>query len=198
MAKRLRSVGSVEIELEEAMRRATAMSIRQGYKVMSKWTNKYYDDGEKEPLWSMALVGFENTRILLWKEKDHWRATISVKVGKDGEFPICDGFVQRNIKDKFMPAFGRMEAKIAEIRTQVHHWGFSSASPYISQALARLALYYMQEKKQRKARSVVVSIINGMYTAATVAEALSMIQSNIASSRADRLESALIWSEVFR
>ena len=174
------------------------MLIHQGYKVMSRWTNKYHGDREKEPLWSMALVGFEDTRILLWKEKDHWRATISVRVGRDGEFPVSDGFIERRIKDRFMPPFNKLEAKIQKIRAQVHHWGFSPANTYISQALARLALYYMQEKKYRKARSVIVSIINGMYTAATVTEALSMIQSNIASSRAERLETALIWSEVFR
>lgn len=187
----------IKIELEEAMRRADGMLVRQGYQVTSKWTNKYFDDGEKAPLWSMALVGLENTRVLLWEERDHWRATICVAVGKDGEFPICEGFIKRS-QDKFMFPFDKMAKKIEETRNQVFRWNWSSASPYAHLALAKLALHFSKDGKHRKARAVIQAIINGELTAATVSEALSMVQSRYAKTRAERLESAMIWGEVYR
>jgi hypothetical protein len=187
-----------EIELDEAQRRAEGMLVRQGYVAKGVWTNKYYNDGEKEPLWSMKLVGFDDTRVLLWKERTHWRATISVAVGKDGEFPVCEGFIERGNKDKFIPAFQKMQEKIQQIRERVSQWNFQPANTYSAQALALIAIYFMKEKKYVRARKAVWAIVKGEINAATISEALSMVQETFASSRAERLETAVIWWEVYK
>lgn len=186
-----------KIELEEAMRRTDAMLVRQGYRIPGRWTNKYYDDGEKEPLWSQALVGLENTRILLWKERDHWRAVISVAVGKDGEFPIAEAIILRT-QDKFFPPMVKIAARLVDTQKQVYQWGFAPANVYSSQAMARLTEHFLSTKRYRKAKQINRALINGDINAATVSEALSMIQSLYCPSREDRLASALIWGEVYR
>lgn len=174
------------------------MLVRQGYTVSSLWTEKYYDVPDNGPLWSMALLKLHNTRVLLWPEKDHWRAVICVAVGKNGEFPIAQGRIERGNKDKFPPPFAKMEQKIMAACNQVNRWGFQPANTYSAQALARLAEYYMSKKHYRKARIAQAGIINGVLNAATVSEALSIVQTMVARTREDRIESAMIWSEVYR
>lgn len=187
-----------EIDLEEVKRRAEGMLVRQGYTMYGRWTNKYFDDGEKSPLWSMLLRKLDETRILLWEEQDHWRAMISIAVGEDGEFPVAEGIIKRYQKDRPFPSFNRMEARIKETREKIYQWHFSLANTYSAQALARLANYFLVKKKYRKVGSILKAITNGEIDAATVTEALSIVQSRYASSRADRVESALIWAEVYR
>jgi len=165
---------------------------------MGKWTDKYYDDGEKEPLWSMKLVGLDDTRILLWEERDRWRAAVSIAVGRYGEFPVCEGLIERGGKNKFMPAFTKMADKIQYIQETVNRWNFLPANTYSAQALAMLALNFMRDKKYRRARMILGAVISGDLNAATISEALSMVQEKFASTRLERLESASIWREVYR
>lgn len=190
-------VRTLSIDLEEAKRRVEGMLVRQGYRAADYWTTKYYDDGEKNPLWSMALIKHENARVLLWQERDHWRATISVQVGKFGVFPVCEGIIERK-RDKFMPPAAKMEQKLAEIQNQVYSWGFSPANTYSAQAIARITDWYLKEGMPRKARAVNNAIITGELNASTVAEALSIVQNRYANTRERRMISALIWSEVYR
>jgi hypothetical protein len=197
-------VQKLEITLEEAMRRASGMLVRRGYQATDKWTNKYYEDKEKMPLWSMALVGLPNTRVLLWQGKDYWRAVICVRVGKDGEFPLAEAIITRNgmtnrfIKAKTFPTFDNIAKGIQETVDQVARWNWSSASPYAHIALARLSNYFIEQGVNRKAMAVNNAIIRGEILGATISEALSMIQEKYAKSREDRLASALIWGEVYR
>lgn len=187
----------LEIELDEAKRRTEGMLVRQGYRTCGRWTDAVYAKEEGEPIVSMALIGLENTRVLLYPERDHWRSVISVKVGRGGEFPVCSGFIERT-RSKYMPPFTKMEKKIVDTRDQVRRWGFQSANVYSAQALARLAEVYIKKKHYRKARIALSAIIFGTINAATVSEALSMVQTMVARSREDRLDSALIWSEVYK
>lgn len=188
----------IKIDLDEAIRRTEGMLVRQGYRAYGKWTDKFYDDGEKEPLWSTALVGVEDSRLLLWPEKDHWRAVISVMVGKKGHFPVCEGLILRDNKDKFIPPFQKMDDKIRLTREMVGRWNFEGASKYSHIALARLTKWFLQNGMPRKAKATNEAIITGELNAATVSEALSIVQSKYASTRERRLESAVIWREVYR
>jgi hypothetical protein len=122
---------------------------------------------------------------------------VSIGVGRHGEFPICTGFIERN-RDKFMPSFGVMEGEIVAARQQIARWDFTAANTYSAQALARLTELFMTKKHYRKARITNSMIITGKINAATVSEALSMVQTMVAKTREDRLESALIWKEVYR
>lgn len=188
----------IKIDLNEAIRRTEGMLVRQGYKAYGKWTDKFYDDGEKEPIWSTALTGVDNTRVLLWPEKDHWRAVVSVMVGMKGHFPVCEGLILRDNKDKFIPPLEKMALKIIEVQTIVGRWGFEGASKYSHIALARLTKWFLQNGMPRKAKATNEAIITGELNAATVSEALSIVQSKYASTRERRLESAVIWREVYR
>lgn len=185
------------IELDEAKRRVDGMLVRQGYKATDYWTTRFYDDGEKRPLWSRAITRFENTRVLLWKERDRWVATVSVHVGKFGVFPVCDGIIERK-RDKFILPAIKLEEKLGAIQAQIYQWGFSPANTYSAQAIARMTDWYLNNKLNTKARLINRAIITGEINAATVAEALSMIQSRYANTREQRMVSARIWSEVYR
>ena len=194
----------LEITLEEAMRRVSGMLVRQGYRVTDKWTNKYYEDKEKMPLWSMALVGLPDTRVLLWQGRDYWRAVICVAVGKDGEFPLAEAVIirekkiDRKVVPKKFPTFDNIAKGIEETRDQIARWNWSSAAPYAHIALAKLSNYFITQGKGRKALAINNAIIKGEILGATVSEALSMIQSSYAKSREERLASAMIWGEVYR
>lgn len=173
------------------------MLVRQGYRQSGMWTDRFHGKSEEGPLWSMALKELPNTRVLLFQERDQWKAVVSVAVGNNGEFPLCAGTIERK-KDKFMPPASKMTQKIEEARQRILAWDFRSANPYAAQALARLTEYYMKKKHYRKARITNAAIISGLINAATVSEALSIVQTVVARTREDRLESALIWGEVYR
>lgn len=173
------------------------MLVRQGYTAMGKWVLERYDDKEKDPIWSMSLTGFVLTRVLLYPEKHRWRAVVSVRVGRGGELPVCTGLIDRK-KSKFIPPFVKMETKIAEAVGKTYRWATEPANVYSAQALARLVEVFIKKKNYRKARIALSMIIFGTINAATVAEALSMVQTLVAKSREDRLDSSLIWSEVYR
>lgn len=190
-------MAQTKIELDEAMRRTEAMLVRLGYTVSSRWTDKYEADTERKPLWSMALPGLKDTRVLLWEEKDHWRAVISVAVGKDGEYPIAEAIVLRS-KDLFFPPFEKVVARLTDVKAQVHNWGFAPANIYSAQALARMTKWFLQQGMPRKAKATNEAIITGELNAATVSEALSIVQSRYASHRLYRLVSAKIWGEVYK
>lgn len=196
---------NLEITLEEAKRRASGMLVRLGYTATDNWTNKYYEDEEKLPLWSVALVGLPNTRLLLWQAHLCWKAVICVAVGKDGEFPLAETTIARGdlipgtkFKIKPLPKFDKLSNEIARARDQVAQWNWRSAGPYAHIALAKLSNYYIDEGIDGKAKLINNAIIKGEILAATVSEALSMIQSKYARARSERLASALIWGEVYR
>lgn len=173
------------------------MLVRLGYTVSSRWTDKYEADAEKNPLWSMSLQGLKDTRVLLWEEKDHWRAVISVAVGKDGEYPIAEAIILRS-KDLFFPTFDKVAARLVDVRDQVHNWGFAPANLYSAQALARMTKWFLQHGMPRKAKATNEAIITGELNAATVSEALSIVQSRYANSRLYRMVTAKIWGEVYK
>lgn len=187
-----------EIDLSEAIRRAEGMLVRQGYLTMGRWSDQYYWDDSKEPLYSTKVVGFDDTRILLWKDSHMWRCVISIIVGSRGDFPIAGGRIERGNKTKFLPPLPKLRDKIQETREMIRRWNFQPANTYSAQALARMTEYYIRKKHYRKARITLSYLMNGTINAATVSEALSMVQTLVAKSREDRLESALIWAEVYR
>lgn len=155
-------------------------------------------------MWSLALVGLSDTRVLLWKGKTHWRAVICVKVGKDGEFPIAEGVIvrERKVGRKLIalqfPTFDNVSKGIDEVREQVIQWNWRAAAPYAHIALAKLSNWMAIHGKGRKAIIINEVIIKGEILAATVSEALSMIQEKYAKTREERLAAALIWGEVYR
>jgi hypothetical protein len=173
------------------------MMIRQGYGTTGQWVLERYDDKEKDPVWSTSLSGFVLTRVLLYQERHCWRAVVSVRVGKNGELPVCTGLIKRK-KSRFIPPFKKMEEKIALAVGRTYRWATEPANVYSAQAVARLVEVFIKKKNYRKARIINAFTINGTINAATVAEALSMVQSMVAKSREDRLDSALIWGEVYR
>ena len=189
---------SIKIDLNEAIRRADGFLVRQGYRTTGRWTDSVYEDKDKDPIQSMALVGFEGVRVLLWPERDHWRLVVSVAVGKAGEYPACEGLIMRDNKDKYVPPFDKMESRIRLIRETVARWNFEPANRYSHLALAKLTKWFLQNGMPRKAKATNEALITGEINAATVSEALSMVQSKYASTRERRLVSALIWWEVYR
>src|SRR5689334_2447770 len=85
-----------DISLSEAQRRVEGMLVRQGYVTMGRWTDQWYSDDCKEPLYSMKIVGLEDTRILLWRESSLlWRCVLSMTVGSKGDLPLSGGRVER-------------------------------------------------------------------------------------------------------
>ena len=184
------------IDLPEAQRRAEGMLVRQGYVAMGRWVETLYADS-KEPIYSMKLVGLDDTRILLWKEPHFWRCTIAIAVGRTGDFPIAGGRIERS-KTRFIPPFEKLKDKIEESRKTVGRWNYQPANTYSAQALARLTEYFLRKKHYRKARMALSLLMDGTINAATVSEALSMVQTLVAKHREDRIESALIWAEVYK
>lgn len=180
------------------------MLVRKGYMVNDKWTNKYYEDREKEPLWSMALVGLPDTRIVMWKAPYYWHAVICVRVGEFGEFPLAEAIIDRERRKKSkgivkeFPTFANISKGIEETKTQIARWNWSSAAPYAHIALAKLSNYYIENGRFSKAVSMNNAIIKGEIVAATVSEALSILQEGYFMSREERLASAMIWGEVYR
>lgn len=181
------------------------MLVRQGYSVSDRWTDKYYEVEGKAPLWSVALTGLPNTRVLLWEARQCWRAVICVAVGRDGEFPIAEAIIIRgekipgtNIRAKPFPLFTKVSKEIEETRERVAVWNWRAAAPYAHIALAKLSNWYIDHGPVGKATMINNAIIKGEILAATVSEALSIIQSQYARTREERLASAMIWGEVYR
>ena len=184
------------MKLDEAKRRLESAAIACGYQTTGRWTEKMHED-EPQDIHSMALTNMPQTRLVVWQSKGEWWGMISVQVGGWGEFPITGSTFTSEIK----PVLSRhkfMWPRIEQVQLQVARWKHELAYPFSDKAMMKLAIHHLKQMHIKKALSILYAAVRGELEAASVSEALSIVQWKFYKTKEEMMLSARIWGEVFR
>lgn len=180
---------------EEAFRRAESCIVGRGYQTTGRWAEKMHE-GEGQDIYSMALTNMPQTRLVVWKSGSEWWAMISTEVGTWGEYPVTGSSFTAEVK----PSISRrsfMLPRIEQIQAQVRQWDYEIASHWVDKAMMKLAIHHLKTFHVHKALSILYTAVRGELDAATVAEALSIVQWKHYKTKEEMMISARIWGEVF-
>lgn len=137
-------------------------------------------------------------RGLLWPEGDKWYASLSLKVGKQGEMIISGGELKRVEKQTWSPPpFSKYKKTIEKDRQLILNWDLTPIGNEDVIVLNQLADWYDRRGDEKKRVEVMNGLARGELVDATISEALSITQYRWARGRTERMETALIWREHF-
>lgn len=185
-----------EMRTAEAQRRAESSLISRGYQTTGRWAEKMHDDVPQE-IYSMALTNMPQTRLVVWKSGSEWWGMLSVKVGSWGEFPLAGSQFTREVK-LAIPRRSFLMPRIETAMAQASRWQYDMAAPMVDKAMIKLALYFKRYGLHSKATTILNTALRGELDAATIAEALSILQWKHFKTKEDLMVSGKIWGEIFR
>lgn len=182
------------MERDEARRRFEKALVLAGYSTRGVWV----DEGlgvESQAVMIKGGKGLRGFRAVLWHVARGWECMLSFRVWQKGEFPLTGDRLTREEGVTLKP-YSLVLPKLMHIEPTLYRWEKEFDVDAVRLCVDQLCQELIKRNMPKKAGTLLRAMSHGDLGAATIGEALSMVQERWFPSREGRLLVARTWWRV--